>query len=177
MIRVEDAFVTRAACREMLEEAADGGWIRSQLEGPFDFSEESERKSESLILPNGFSQRATKWLRRVETNLASILSVKLNCLEPWQMIRYRRGCSYDYHLDCGAWKGHPSGERARTLMLILEQPERGGATHFRALAQTIRPLVGRLVVWRNLLPDGACNHAMIHSGRPVWAGRMTILIT
>jgi prolyl 4-hydroxylase len=116
-------------------------------------------------------------MRRVELSLADLLCLDLKSLEPWQMIRYRRAGAYDYHLDCGAWSGHPSGERAQTVMLILEQPKRGGATHFRALARTIRPLAGRLVVWRNLLPNGACNHAMIHSGRPVWQGRKTILIT
>ena len=177
LINVVDAFISHAACREMLEEADRGGWIRSQVEGVFDLSELSGRKSESLILPNGFNQRTTYWLRLVEADLANLLCVNLRCLEPWQMIRYRKGGSYDYHLDCGAWRNHPSGERARTVMLILEQPKRGGATHFRALAETVRPLAGRLVVWHNLLPNGACNHAMIHSGRPVWAGCKTILIT
>jgi prolyl 4-hydroxylase len=93
------------------------------------------------------------------------------------MSRYRRGDIFDYHLDCGSWSEHPSGERRRTILIVIEAPLRGGATHFRALNQTIQPHLGRLVVWRNLLPTGNCNHAMIHSGRAVWQGQKTILTT
>jgi prolyl 4-hydroxylase len=117
------------------------------------------------------------WLRAAETRLAQQSDIRTQCLEPWQMTRYRRGTSYDYHLDCGAWARHPSGERQRTVMLVIQAPRQGGATHFRALARTVRPIVGRLVVWRNLLPNGDCDHAMIHSGRPVWQGCKTILTT
>ncbi len=146
LISVVDAFVTDVACRELLAAAGQGVWIRSEVEGPFDIAHGSGRRSESLVLPAGFSQRATKWLRKIEGELANRLCVNPDCLEPWQMIRYHRGGCYDYQLNCGAWKWHPSGERARTFMLILEQPKRGGATNFRALAQTIRPLAGRLAV-------------------------------
>jgi prolyl 4-hydroxylase len=37
--------------------------------------------------------------------------------------------------------------------------------------------VGRLLVWNNLLPNGNCNHAMVHAGLPVTDGSKTILTT
>lgn len=177
-VTVIDAFVPVTECARILAEAELGIWIGSDVEGEVDWGAGgSGRTSQSLVLGGGFGPWATRWLRRIEQKLHDRLHVDPQCLEPWQMTRYRRGEAYDYHLDCGAWKRHPSGERARSIMLVLEQPACGGATHFRAQALTIRPRVGRLVVWRNLLPGGACNHAMIHSGRPVWRGRKTILIT
>ena len=177
-IRVIDGFASVADCSRLIDEATRGAWIRSAVEGQVDWIHRgSGRTSDSLFLPDGFSPWTTRWLRRAEHRLAGMLAIRPRCLEPWQMTRYRPGAAYDYHLDCGAWAGHPSGDRARTLMLILEAPVRGGATHFRALGRTVRPAAGRLVVWCNLLPDGACNHAMIHAGRTVWRGRKTILTT
>lgn len=175
---VLDAFVPAADCARMLAEAGQGVWVGSPVEGAIDWrTEGSGRTSESLMLGQGFGPWATRWLRRVEQKLQRALGVDPGCLEPWQMTRYRRGEAYDYHLDCGAWAHHPSGERARSILIVLEEPLRGGATHFRAQSLTVRPRVGRLVVWRNLLPGGACDHGMIHSGRPVWQGRKTILVT
>lgn len=177
-VSVIDAFASPADCRRLVGEAERGAWIRSAVERKDSWDHGySGRTSDSLFLPGGFSAWAATWLHRAEEQLAELLGIRPQCLEPWQMTRYRRGTAYDYHLDCGAWAGHPSGERARTVMLVLEAPQQGGATHFRALARTVRPAAGRLVVWRNLLPDGGCNHAMIHAGRPVWQGRKTILTT
>jgi prolyl 4-hydroxylase len=34
-----------------------------------------------------------------------------------------------------------------------------------------------LVAWNNLLPNGNCNHAMVHASLPVTAGSKTILTT
>ena len=177
LISVVDHFVTARDCRRLLNETTRGEWMRSGVEGVPDLGRATTgRLSESLLLPS-YSSWASEWMRAMERRLAALLQVDPCRLEPWQITRYRRGGLYDYHLDCGAWSRHPSGERARTVMIILEAPVRGGATHFRALARTIRPVPGRLVLWRNLLATGGCNHAMIHSGRPVWQGCKTILTT
>lgn len=177
-IGVIDGFASAADCSRLIDEETRGAWVRSAVEGEVDWLHRgSGRTSDSLFLPDGFSQWAARWLHRAEHRLVDRLAIRPECLEPWQMTRYRARAAYDYHLDCGAWTAHPSGDRARTLMLILEAPVRGGATHFRALGRTVRPAVGRLVVWYNLLSDGACNHAMIHAGRTVWRGRKTILTT
>jgi prolyl 4-hydroxylase len=177
-VAVVDDFLSAAECTRLLAQAKAGEWVASSIVEPDGTSRLTGggRRSGSLILP-ACSRWATAKLRDVETRLSTRFGIEARNLEPWQFTRYRRGDFFDYHLDCGAWADHPSGERKRTILIVLEQPLRGGATHFRALGKTIRPLVGRLVVWHNLLPTGRCNYAMIHSGRPVWQGRKTILTT
>lgn len=162
----------------MLEEIAGAHWIPSAVE-PFGEgvpTGASGRRSESLP-QSAFSDAARRWVCGLEQRVTQALGVALNRLEPWQATRYGPGDLFDYHLDCGAWACHPSGERARTLLIVMEQPVRGGATHFRALGRRIRPIAGRLVSWQNLLPTGRCNHAMIHAGCPIRQGRKTILTT
>lgn len=177
LVTVIDDFLTREDCRRMLAQAERGDWVPSSVAmAPGTMADGDGRHSDSLLHP-GYGNWAKAKLRKIEARLFQHFAIEPEKLEPWQMTRYRRGDFFDYHLDCGAWADHPSGERNRTILLVIEQPARGGATHFRALDKTIRPLLGRLIVWRNLLPTGRCNYAMIHSGRPVWQGCKTILTT
>jgi len=173
LITVVDDFLSAADCDGLLAEAAAGTWADSTI----------ARHDGTVVMGGGHGRRSTSQgvesprLEAIEARLHGLFDIDARHLEPWQMTRYRRGDFFDYHLDCGSFADQPAGERRRTVMIILEPPKRGGATHFRALGKTVRPLRGRLLVWHNLLPTGLCNYAMIHSGRPVWQGRKTILTT
>lgn len=177
---VLDDFVPLPICQRMLREVASGDWVPSGVaavpgarrRSPL---KDTGRSSSTLIAC--YSPWMRKALRSIERSLFTLFGIRTSHLEPWQVTRYARGDAFDYHLDCGAWRGHPSGERQRTILVYLEQPAQGGATHFRALHRRISPVAGRLVVWNNLLANGNCNHAMIHSGCPVWQGHKTILTT
>ena len=173
---VEDGFLSPADCRSLLDLGTSGQWLPSTV-GRAGKSVVSEmRRSVSLYHP--LLQRGEfPLLTQIEQRLAAAYNLFADRLEPWQITRYRRGGWYDYHLDCSGGSRLPGGERKRSVMVVLEQPARGGATHFRALGLTVRPAAGRLLVWENLLPTGRCNHAMIHAARPVWRGRKTILST
>jgi prolyl 4-hydroxylase len=176
-----DRFVSLSRCERILREAAHGVWVSSGVATvPHDRTRSkpyaSGRTSSSLAVL-GYSRWMEETLRGLERSLFTTFGIRSRNLEPWQMTRYKRGDAFDYHLDCGAWHAHPSGERRRTILVYLEQPVRGGATDFRALGMRITPAAGRLVVWNNLLPGGNCNHAMIHAGLPVRRGRKTILTT
>lgn len=178
---VVDGFVSVSVCRRMLDEASAGEWgpsgvapLPGREAGPASYG--SGRSSSTLVVER-YSAWMTAALARIEDRLRACFGVRSGRLEPWQVTRYRRGDAFDFHLDCGSWRRHPSGERRRTVLIYLEQPASGGATYFRALRTGIRPVPGRLVIWNNLLPDGHCNHAMVHAGRPVRRGRKTILTT
>jgi predicted 2-oxoglutarate/Fe(II)-dependent dioxygenase YbiX len=180
IVAIDDFLPASVTCR-MVEAADRGDWRPSTVTSPRGAKDAaragaSGRKSSTLMAEELGAWMSDR-LREVEGSLERLLGVEPPNLEPWQMTRYRQGEAFDYHLDCGAWRHHPSGERKRTVLLYLQAPVRGGATHFRAQNLTIRPMAGRLAVWQNLLPNGNCNHAMIHCGRPVWQGRKIVLST
>jgi 2OG-Fe(II) oxygenase superfamily len=177
-ICVVDRFLSPAECSALLAISETGIWVASAVAPTGDGSpfSGSGRNSQSMMMPAS-SEAMADLFGTIEARLAERFAMDARRLEPWQITRYRRGEHFDYHLDCGAFASHPSGERVRTVLIVLEKPLRGGATHFRALDRKISPRAGRLIVWRNLLPSGACNHAMIHAGRPVRQGRKTILTT
>lgn len=176
-VAVADNFITPADCRRLLEEVAGAEWVSSAVTGARGLEHRaSGRHSDSLVLSS-----PSRWVRaciqKVEHRLRARFDIEPKNLEPWQITRYQRSDRYDYHLDCGQWATDPAGDRRQTILIVLEEPTCGGATHFRALDRSIRPVTGRLLVWSNLLPTGDCNHAMIHAARPVWKGRKVILTT
>lgn len=178
-IAVVDRFLPVSVCGRMLRETTDGDWVSSRVASSRGqgLATPVNGRSSSTLVADRYSPWMEAALRRIEESLRTLYGVRPTNLEPWQMTRYKCGEAFDYHLDCGRWRGHPSGERRRTILIYLEQPIRGGATDFRALGNRIRPIVGRLVVWENLLANGNCNHGMIHSSRPVWQGCKTTLAT
>ena len=180
-IVVIDRVLSEAACRRMVAEAEKGVWLPSTIAGAN--SKRGYRqvsgngRDSSTLCDHHHSAAIAGCLCAVESCLESELQIKPNRLEPWQVTSYVAGQGFDFHLDCGRWARHPSGERRRSILLYLHVPERGGQTFFRVLNIRIRPVVGRLVVWNNLLPNGNCNYAMVHAGLPVTRGRKVILTT
>lgn len=176
-----DDFVSFPVCRRMVRETSAGVWIPSRVAVASHLRlrarSYANARSSSTLVVDRYSTWMEAALRKIERTLLLTFGIRKANLEPWQMTRYTRGESFDYHLDAGYWSRHPSGERRRTILIYLEEPIRGGATDFRGLHRRILPVAGRLVMWNNLLPTGNCNHAMIHAARPVWQGRKIILTT
>src|SRR3954466_7944925 len=106
-------------------------------------------------------------IRRIETRLAALIDRAPERYEAWQATRYRPGGRFEPHFDAGYWGGDPAGEREWTALLYLDAPRRGGGTRFTELDLSIEPRAGRLVLWRNLLPDGTPDPRMKHAGEPV----------
>ena len=180
-IVVIDQFLSGALCRQIVLESRKGIWLPSTVaEG--DVKARSRRTSgngrnSSTLCDHHPSERMRRCTSGVEGALESILDINPDYLEPWQVTIYVAGQGFDFHLDCGGWRNHVSGERRRSILLYLQTPEGGGQTFFRALNIRVRPIAGRLAVWNNLLPNGNCNHAMVHAGLPVTRGCKMILST
>jgi hypothetical protein len=178
-VEVIDEFLSSDECARLAAAAPANCW-RPSLSGLPDarsvLSARGGRHSDS-VGEGDLDAAGQELLPAIEARLADRCHALVDRFEPWQMSRYRRGDFFDYHLDCGAFGTHPSGERERTFLLVVQAPACGGVTHFRALGVSVRPIAGRLITWRNFLPSGRCNHGMIHSGRPVWQGQKIILTT
>jgi prolyl 4-hydroxylase len=67
------------------------------------------------------------------------------------------------------------GQRTWTFMVYLNEPERGGETHFVRIGLRVRPKAGLAVIWNNLLPEGRPNPNTLHQGMPVISGNKAII--
>ena len=118
----------------------------------------------------------------VDAAISALLGIPLDRAEPIQGQLYAPGQEFkphtdtfepakaDYYVHCA-----DTGNRSWTAMIYLNQPEEGGATRFRAIAKTIRPEIGTLLAWNNLLPDGRPNPATLHQGMKVRRGTKYIV--
>jgi prolyl 4-hydroxylase len=130
------------------------------------------------VYEDGFSSALRERLAHIESDIANIINTEVAKFEGWQATNYQQGEQFDFHLDAGVdFSKQFAGDRVRSIILYLESPDEGGETHFRALNIRIRPEMGKLVIWKNLLPSGFPDFAMIHAGMPVLKGSKTILVT
>ena len=118
----------------------------------------------------------------IEERISQLLGIPVPYGEPLQGQRYAVGQEFKAHTDTFE-PGSPDflvhcaelGQRTWTAMLYLNEPDAGGATRFKAIAKTIQPETGKLLVWNNLLPDGQPNPATLHQGMPVRRGTKYVL--
>lgn len=178
---VVDDVLPPAMCRRIVGSALQGIWAPSTVAGRAAKHPHGQRlrggRNSFTLCHGDYPAWVVRCLDDLAERLRSMLGIRPQNLEPWQVTRYAKGQWFDFHLDCGCWRDDASGERRRSVLLYLETPKRGGTTLFRALNLEVRPVVGRLVVWNNLLPNGNCNHAMVHASLPVTEGNKTILTT
>ena len=109
--------------------------------------------------------------------IADLVGIPASHAEPIQGQRYAAGQEFKPHTDSFNPGGADyfvhcadQGQRTWTAMAYLNQPEDGGATRFKAIGKTVRPEVGKLLLWNNLHPDGRPNEATLHQGMKVRKG-------
>jgi len=176
-----DGFLTKKACAAILEELEFALWRPSTVvvrkcDGALENRRSGCRISETAG-QEWFGRELARRIGSMETRLAAIVERPPERYEDWQATLYRPGGRFAPHLDAGHCGAEPAGEREWTALIYLDAPRRGGGTRFPALGLSVEPRAGRLVLWRNLLPDGAPDPRMEHAGEPVRAGRKTTLVT
>lgn len=103
--------------------------------------------------------------------------------EKIHLVKYDVGGEYKEHQDFF----HPNtsyyetqmtrgGQRMYSCLFYLNDEFKGGETHFPKVPYTVKPKVGKLVVWDNLNPDGSPNFDSLHAGLPVIFGEKWICI-
>ena len=173
-IIVVDNFLSVSQCMAITDRIDNGLWLNGKIAMQVSslkyYETLTDLRTNKICHECFFSAALRKRIFRVKAKIHKITGIENEKFEPWQLSKYQKGDRFDFHLDCGSWKEHPSGEREKTVLLYLNSPIKGGETYFRGLNLLIKPVQGRLVIWDNLLPNGNCNHAMIHAGLPVKSG-------
>ncbi len=127
-----------------------------------------------------FFQRAENELvRRIEARIARLVNWPQENGEGLQILHYRPGTEYKPHYDYfdPAQPGTPSilqrgGQRVGTLVMYLDEPEKGGGTVFPDVHLEVAPKRGNAVFFTYERPHPSTR--TLHGGSPVLAGEKWI---
>lgn len=120
---------------------------------------------------------------RVEGERTDI-DFKNNAAEELQLVHYGPGQQYTPHHDFSHPSMRSKGQPARfaTLLLYLNEDMQGGATEFQRWMNSetgnplsVTPVVGKAVLFYDLLPDGNMDDLSQHSATPVTKGEKWLI--
>jgi len=126
-----------------------------------------------------FQRGETGIVSQLEERIARLLRWPLDHGEGLQVLHYGPGAEYKPHHDYFA-PGEPGtptilkrgGQRVGTLVIYLNEPERGGATIFPEVPLQVVPRRGNAVFFSYERPDPSTR--TLHGGAPVLAGEKWI---
>ncbi|CAB5696993.1 2OG-Fe(II) oxygenase superfamily [Delftia tsuruhatensis] len=126
-----------------------------------------------------FQRGETGIVSRLEERIARLVRWPLDHGEGLQVLHYGPGAEYKPHHDYFAphEPGTPTilkrgGQRVGTLVIYLNEPERGGATVFPEVPLQVVPRRGNAVFFSYERPDPSTR--TLHGGAPVLAGEKWI---
>jgi len=171
---IGDGFLDPETCREMCEKIDKGSYPSPLYEKE---KHEDVRTSYSCNL-----DAYDPLISAVDSRVCTLLGMDKVQGEPLQGQRYQEGQRFREHadffyIDEPYWREYEphGGQRTRTAMIYLNEPEAGGATRFKLLDVAIGPRLGRILIWNNMALDGSPNPWTLHEGMPVEAGTKYIV--
>lgn len=121
-------------------------------------------------------------VQTIEARICALTGLDPRHGEALQGQRYAVGQLFKSHhdyfpYDTDYWQEErlKGGQRSWTAMLYLNQPGSGGETNFPTAGLCIEPRAGMLLLWNNMVEDGAPNPKALHEGCPVGAGTKYII--
>jgi prolyl 4-hydroxylase len=122
-----------------------------------------------------FNRGESELLKRIEARIARLVNWPLENGEGMQVLNYGVGAEYKPHYDYfdPAEPGTPTilkrgGQRLGTLVIYLNEPERGGATTFPDVGLEVAPQRGNAVFFS--YDKAAPSTKTLHGGAPVIVG-------
>ena len=135
----------------------------------------ADRTSDGMFFQRGESEV----VRRIETRIARLLGWPVENGEGLQVLHYRPGTEYKPHYDYfdPAQPGTPTilkrgGQRVGTLVIYLNEPEKGGGTVFPDVGFEVAPKRGNAVFFS--YDRAHASTKTLHGGSPVLAGEKWI---
>lgn len=164
-IAVIRAFLSEAECRHLVRTSLDllrPSMIAHPVNGAL-VAHPVRRSASAVIGP----MREDLVIGAINRRIASATGTDLVQGEPLNLLRYRAGDEYKWHLD--ALPG-VLNQRQRTVLLYLDDGYAGGETAFQALDMTFAGGIGDALMFDNLLPNGTPDVRTRHAGLPVRSG-------
>jgi len=161
-------FLSAEECeglRKVINKAAKPSKLFSGTQGP------DYRSSYSAHMGGG------PLVLEANRRIVALMGAEAKSGEPIQGQRYTKGQEYKPHcdyfpVDHSLWKEvePEGGQRCWTAMVYLSDVEAGGETWFPHASFSIPPVEGTILLWNNLLPNGAVNPYTLHAAKPVQDG-------
>jgi len=172
-----DDFLSPEDCAAIVQEN-DHRVHRSRLANQ---NSKNESRTSSSVSLCANSALGTK----VKMMIADTIGIRPTQCEQPEMVRYQPGQQYKDHFDWlhgeGVTEGlAKSGQRVWTFLIYLVEVPDGGETRFSSAEPepfTVKPKLGRMVVWRNMLMDGRVDPRTLHAGLPPIVGTKYVLNT
>jgi len=135
---------------------------------------------------NWLKHDATPGIKRLTEYVSNLLKIPVSYFEPYQLLHYKSGGFYKYHLDsCNPSAADYSeclknmeqnGGRKWTCIVYLNDDYIGGETHFNKIDEKIKRPPGSLVLFKNFKETSReTNPLAEHAGTPVISGYKWLL--
>lgn len=155
-------FLTQEECRAVIAAARRAGLERSEVSGERSVSK--ARTSRQVFL--GHTVPAAD---AVVSKVESLLGVSRAKFEELQVVRYTKGQKYEAHYDSD--DDTPAEEiRSDTVLVYLNDVNRGGHTRFPKAGVSVKPQRGKAVHWKNTDSHGKVLPCAYHAAAPVVRG-------
>ena len=175
MIKQIPKFLTKKDCNEIIK-LIDANHTRSSVAGA--------GSNQSVIENSRTSSTATldvnnPLIKRIHKRIAKHLGLDIKQGESLQGQLYEPGQYFKPHTDFfqgDSYYNHclASGNRIHTFMVYLNVPEEGGETNFPEFKLSIKPEIGKVVEWPNMI-EGETLNEMLHEGSEVKKGKKYII--
>ena len=118
-----------------------------------------------------FEENESPLINEIEKRVASLMHLPIENAEGLQVLHYEPGQEFMAHFDYFSDQ-HPSSQNNRisTLVLYLNDVEKGGETTFPNLGITCTPTKGAAVYYEYFYSNPKLNEQTLHSGEPVIHG-------
>jgi prolyl 4-hydroxylase len=173
-IQVFDNFITADECDELLK-LKEGKYTKSKV-----YSENKEYiDNTSRTSSNSyFFKSENDLIKKIENKVVNMLNIKLEQIEPLQIVKYEKGEQYKYHHDYFD-KSVNQKQRLHSFIVYLNDLDEvdGGATHFPLLKFRFTPYKTRAIHWKNIDLNGNPNELSLHAGEPLLTDKIKYVLT
>lgn len=107
---------------------------------------------------------------RIEKRIEAVMNIPIEHGERLQVLRYQPGQEYKAHHDFFSAKSNVTNNRISTLVMYLNDVERGGETFFPHLKLSVTPQKGMAVYFEYFYNDPLLNDLTLHGGAPLEIG-------
>ena len=174
MVEIIDNFLTKEECLELIDIVKDDFYSSSVL---------GEQIEGYRTAQNTWIYHDTDLTLKIKEFISNKTNLPIENQEDLHIVKYNIGGQYKNHHDFF----HPGeeyydevtkngGQRAFSCLIYLNDDFTGGETCFPNKDITIKPELGKMIIWININEDNSLNYDSLHAGLPVISGEKLICI-